>query len=172
MSGLILGLVTVAFMFLSQLTGFIGGAGAQGALGFLLWLCKVVVCIVLMRTFMKRLVSKYDGATNRDTFMLGLWVALFSALIYSAVSLVNMLYISPGLIDEAYNMIYSQMGAMLDSNSRQALAEMQPKIPAISFFSNLIYCFLYGTVLSSILSRGVPSADPFADTHQEDAQNQ
>lgn len=171
-SGLVLGLVTVAFMFLSQLAGGLGNAFAQSALGFLLWLAKVVTCVVLMRAFMKRLVGKYEGVTNRDTFRLGLWVALFSALIYSAMSLVNMLYISPGLLDEAYAMIYGQMGAMLDSNSRQALAEIQPKLPAISFFSNLIYCFLYGTVLSSILSRGVPQPDPFADAGGEGVDNQ
>jgi hypothetical protein len=37
------------------------------------------------------------------------------------------------------------------------------KLPQITFFSNLIYCTAYGTVLSFILSRNIPSRDPFAD---------
>ena len=35
-------------------------------------------------------------------------------------------------------------------------------MPQVMFFSNLVYCFLYGTVLSAVLSRNIPPRDPFA----------
>ena len=36
------------------------------------------------------------------------------------------------------------------------------RMPQVMFFSNLVYCFLYGTVLSAVLSRNIPPRDPFA----------
>ena len=36
-------------------------------------------------------------------------------------------------------------------------------LPSFSFFVNLIYCWLFGTVLSAILSRNIPSRNPFTD---------
>ena len=41
--------------------------------------------------------------------------------------------------------------------------KMMGNMPQITFFSNLIYCFFFGTILSFILSRNVPSRNPFAD---------
>ena len=41
-------------------------------------------------------------------------------------------------------------------------------LPQITFISNLIYCFLYGMILSFILSRNIPSKDPFADYKPEE----
>jgi hypothetical protein len=38
----------------------------------------------------------------------------------------------------------------------------------VSFFTNLIYCFLFGVVLSAILSRNIPSRNPFADYQKKD----
>ena len=55
---------------------------------------------------------------------------------------------------------------MLDSNSLAMLEKMEGSYPQISFFSNLIYCFLFGTVLSAILSRDIPSRDPFSNTEK------
>ena len=56
----------------------------------------------------------------------------------------------------------------MDSNSLSQMDKMLAKMPQITFFSNLIYCFIYGTVLSAILSRNIPSRDPFADYRPEE----
>ena len=166
--GLILGLVTVVFMFASQFAGKIGSPALSGVLGFFLWLAKFLGCIFLMRWFMSRLVAKYEGVIGADTFRLGVWIALFSALILSAFTLVNMLYISPDAVSESFDQIFAQMGPMLDSNSQEALTALEPKMPVIAFFSNLIYCFLFGVILSAILSRNIPKADPFAEVKVDD----
>ena len=55
----------------------------------------------------------------------------------------------------------SQMGGSLDANARQMMEKMKDKMPVIGFFSQLIYCSLYGYVLSLILSRNIPSRNPF-----------
>ena len=53
-------------------------------------------------------------------------------------------------------------GSSLDSNSLNALDTVESIMPQVMFFSNLVYCFLYGTVLSAVLSRNIPPRDPFA----------
>ena len=57
---------------------------------------------------------------------------------------------------------------ILDSNTLSQMDKMLGKMPQITFFSNLIYCFIFGTVLSAILSRNIPSKDPFADYRPEE----
>ena len=39
---------------------------------------------------------------------------------------------------------------------------MESKMPVIAFFSNFIYCFLFGTILSAILAPNIVKDDPFA----------
>jgi hypothetical protein len=56
-----------------------------------------------------------------------------------------------------------QMAPMMDSNTLNAVDSFMENLPQLTFFSNLIYCFLFGTVLTAILSRNIPSKDPFAD---------
>jgi hypothetical protein len=51
---------------------------------------------------------------------------------------------------------------MMDSNSLKEIDKMSENLPQLTFFSNLIYCFIYGSILSGILSRNIPSRDPFA----------
>ena len=61
------------------------------------------------------------------------------------------------------DMMMQQMGSMMDSNSMALMDSYMQRLPQITFFSNLIYCFVFGTVLSYILSRNIPSRDPFAN---------
>ena len=61
------------------------------------------------------------------------------------------------------NMLMEQMAPMMDSNTMEQMDKMMGNMPQITFFSNLIYCFFFGTILSFILSRNVPSRNPFAD---------
>ena len=52
-------------------------------------------------------------------------------------------------------MILQQVEPTLDSNSMSALGKIIDRLPQITFFYNLTYCFVYGTVLASILSRSI-----------------
>ena len=89
--------------------------------------------------------------------------AFLSALVYAAASFANMAYISADFFTEQYQVLMQQMMPMMDSNSKDVLEKMLGNMPQITFFSNLIYCFMFGTVVSAVLSRNIPSRDPFAD---------
>lgn len=168
-AGLALGAASTAYLFAVQyLPQLISSSVALSLITTLLWIAKFVGCIYILKAFMQTLVDSYDGVQRRQTLKLGVFASLFSALIFSAANLADVLYISPDAIEQAFDIALSQYSAMLDSNSLAAIDSLKGNMPAITFFSNFIYCFLYGTVLSSILSRYVPKSDPFAGFHDRE----
>jgi hypothetical protein len=162
-AGAILGGVSIAYMIVTQQMTKIDSALVITLLTLVLWLAKFMGCIYIMRHFMKKLNRDFSEVVNKDTMRLGLYGALFSALIVDAYSFANLEFINPDFVKEQMNAVYEVYGSLMDSNTMQVMETFENKLPIYSFFSNLIYCFLYGTVLSAILSKNIPSRDPFAE---------
>ena len=101
-SGAALGIVSGIFIFIGQATGNIGSPAVATALSLVLWAIKFIGCIWLMRFFMKKMCEEYGNASNADTFKFGMMTALLSALIYSAINLANILFVSPDFFAERY----------------------------------------------------------------------
>ena len=168
-AGLILGIISTAYLFLSQLlSGIQISSVLSVAISTILWAAKFGGCIWLMMYFMKRLVAKMPGADNSTSFRFGMIVSILSALVYSAASFANIAFISGDAIVEQTNLMLQQMAPMMDSNSMEHMDKMMEKLPQITFFSNLIYCFFFGTILSFILSRNIPSRNPFENNTSEE----
>ena len=161
-AGLVLGLIPTAYMFVTMWI-----AGTPGfvstILSMILWIAKFIGCIWVMRFFMKKYAGEHPQIDNKDTFNLGMAMALLSALVYSAAAFANAAFISGDVLAEQINLSMQQMSSMMDSNSIAMMDSYLQKLPQLTFFSNLIYCTAFGTVLSFILSRNIPSRDPFAD---------
>ena len=170
-SGAILGLATTAIMFANQLCNEAFSAPELRTTGLvvsiLLWVIKFGGCIWLMRFFMIRLCRKYPEATNSDTMRFGAATAFLSALIFATFNLANILFISPDLMQEEFDIIMQSYSQFLDYNTLSKKEEMMDIYPQTSFISTLGYCYLYGTALSAILSRYIPKTDPFADFNSE-----
>ncbi len=169
-AGLVLGLIPVIYMLINQLVGKIGGAAVlTSILSMVLWAVKFGLCLWLMRVFMLKFAAKY-AVTNADTFKFGTIAALCSALIVAVFDLANVLFISPDLYTQQFDAIIGSYSSMMDSNSMQAIEKIEDSLPQITFFSNFIYCFVFGLILSLIYSRNIPSRDPFAgfETPQDD----
>lgn len=163
-AGLILGLISTAYLFISQMLGQSGMPSLiSSILNIVLWIAKFAGCIWVMKMFMTSFAASDESITNSNTFRLGTRMALLSALVYSAFALANVAFISPDLFQEQMEMTMQQMAPMLDSNALSQIDSLYENLPQITFFSNLIYCFIYGTVLAFILSRNIPSKNPFAE---------
>ena len=132
------------------------------------WLAKFGGCIWFMMYFMKAFAAENPEADNNRTFKLGVATAFLSALVYSAFSFANVAFISSDLFTEQMDMLMQQMAPMMDSNTAAQMDKTMQNLPQLTFFSNLIYCFIFGTILSFALSRSIPSRDPFADYKPED----
>ena len=163
-AGLALGGVSILYVLCALLVGKIPGPAFIGSLlGFVLWLCKFCACIFLMRFFMLRFSQADPVADNARVFRFGMLTALFSALIYSAFYLAWTSIIQPDTFRDAMEML--QDNPMLGADAMDQIEEMIPRMPTVAFFMNLVYCWLFGTVLAAIYSRNIPPQNPFADKH-------
>ncbi len=163
-AGLALGAVSAIYLFATQFMGKAEmPAFATTLLTGLLWAGKFGGCIWLMMFFMKKFASENPEVDNKATRRFGIIAALLSALVYSAISFANVAFISADMFTEQMDLIMQQMAPMMDSNTMAEMDKYMANLPQITFFSNLIYCFIYGVILSAILSKNIPSRDPFAD---------
>lgn len=167
-AGLALGGLSSVYLFLTQFLGTVEmNAILNMLLTLVLWAVKFGGCIWLMTFFMKKFSYENKEADNSMTFRFGMITAFLSALVYAAVSFANVAFISADMFTEQMDMLMGQMAPMLDSNTMSEMNKTMEKLPQITFFSNLIYCSIYGTILSAILSRNIPSRDPFAEINRE-----
>ena len=166
-AGLVLGLVPIVYMLIEQLllqdAAQKLGTTPLAIVTFLLWAAKFVGCILLMRWYMRSFAAAHENLTHREASQYGTAIALTSALIYSAFVLAWSKFIDPEMFSRAIETATEQYSAFLDSNTMEMMEQMQGKMPVIAFFSHFIWCFLYGSVLSSILSSRIGrDIDPFA----------
>ena len=163
-AGLFLGLASSAYLFISQSLGQVEiPAILNSIISFVLGSANFAGCIWIMRYFMKQFAAENSEVTNSGTFRLGMIMALLSALVYSAFAFANVAFISADMFTEQMNALMQQMAPMMDSNTAAQMDKTMQNLPQLTFFSNLIYCFIFGTILSFALSRSIPSRDPFAD---------
>ena len=163
-AGLVLGGVSVAYMLITMLTGKLAGNGPAillGLLNVLLWLAKFVGCIFLMRLFILKFAQSDPTVDSSRAFRFGTLTALLSALIYAGFYMAYTSFIDPDMFSEAIEVL--QDNPMFDSNTMSQIEDILPKMPTYAFFGNLIYCWLFGTILAAIFSRSVSSSNPFID---------
>ena len=151
-AALFFGLISGGYIFINGFLGTTNSPLLVNILSIVLWAGKLVGCIFLMRFFMKKLLASYEGVTRQNLLGYGTLIALFSAIITAACSYISVQYLFPGQITEAFNTAYEQAAGMLDSNSMAVLEGLESKMGVISLVSNLLWCFLYGWILSSIMS--------------------
>ena len=161
-AGLILGEISSAYLFSGQLiAGNLAPATLwQQALSMVLWCIKFSLCIWTMKFFMTKFAQENKITDKKQVFKMGVAAALLSSLVYCGFYLANMLYISADFYDQVIGMTIQEMSGSLDSNSKDAIEKLLPMLPQIIFVSNFIYCFLFGTVLSAILSGRAIAQDP------------
>ena len=162
-AGLVLGLVSIIYLVLTHFTGKIAAAGGLavlvGTLNFLLWAGKLFLCVWLMRRFLLQYYASYPDSDSGRLFRYGTIIALYSAILYSAFYLVYILYIAPESMSAAFDAAMTQYAGKADASALESLENMKSDLPAISLVVNLIWCWLFGTVLSAIFSRKIASGN-------------
>lgn len=153
-AGLLSGMISSANMFLGQYLGTMHlSAIMTTIIGSIMWLAETVGCIGLMYFYMKKFSLVFPQEGIKVVYRMGVAIAFFSALIYSTVTFANLAYISADFYTEQYTLLMQQLASVMDSNSKAAMTKVLANMPQIAFFGNLIYCFIFGTVAASIISR-------------------
>ena len=163
-AGLALGLVSAAYMIINSYLGASGlSAGTIALIQMPLWIAKFVGCILLMKFFMKKFHAAHPNSANRDVRRMGVATALLSAFLFTAIQYIFMAYIQADLYASQYELILQQYSSGMDLNTMNMMEKFVDMLPQISFFSSLLYCFAYGSIIAAILSRNIAGNDPFAD---------
>lgn len=161
-AGIILGGIPIIYSMCTFLLSKVEGAAVLTGLGnVILWAAKFVLCIWLMNVFMKQWYRSNEGMSRGELFKYGTIVALLSAIVYSAFYLAYLQFIAPDVLDQALETMQDM--PQMDSNTSQMMESLLPKLPTITFFFNLGYCWLFGTILSSIFSSRIVSDNPFKE---------
>ena len=165
-AGLILGAVSIVGLLLPWLLDMLGGSGLGANIGLklvktLIWIAKLILCVWLLRRLMLNFSANNPEADNSRVFRFGMLTALLSSVVYSAFYMAFILFINPESITESLAVL--ENNPAFDSSMFGSMEELVPLIRSTTFFVNLIYCFIYGTVVSAILSRNIPPRNPFSN---------
>lgn len=164
-SGLYLGLFTAIFLVLGIVLDNFSSSSSYAlkitcsVISVFLWIIKVAGCLWLLRFLMLRFSFRYSGVTNQLSFRFGMLTALTSALIVAGA---NLCLMTPEKVQETVDMYFSM--APISDSDRVEMERILGYLPQISFFVNLIYCWLFGTVASRIYSSSIPPKDIFGNT--------
>ena len=131
------------------------------AAAIILWAVEFFGCILLMKKYMLDLREKYDGATIEDVYHFGRRVALLSGLILAAVDAILIMKMPQetveSVVSELNTAVTSKMGAGYEGD----VGRVVDNLPLYTFIFQWLYCFLYGSLLSAIMSRYIFMQGPF-----------
>ncbi|MCR5407884.1 MAG: DUF4199 family protein [Bacteroidales bacterium] len=152
-TGLFFAAVSIGCLMGKQLVAGTGNAFLTQAVSMVLWLAEFAGCIVLMRQRMIRLRDTYSGVTIQDSYKFGRRAALLSGLLVASAQALILMKMPADSMETMIGQLASQL--QLSSSEIDSMGAFVDKLPLWTFIFQWIYCFLYGTVLSAIMSRYV-----------------
>jgi len=150
-AGAFLGGVSVGCLALKELAGTSGSNFLITAAAVILWAVEFFGCILIMKNVMLSLRDRYEGVKMADTYRLGRRAALLSGLLLASAQTLFILKMPEAEMTSFVDQVAAALPA--GAASRDEVEGMMGKLPVITFIGQWVYCFLYGTVLSSIMSR-------------------
>ncbi len=150
-AGLLFGAVSVGCLLLKELATLSGSNFLIQAAAIILWAVEFFGCILIMKNIILRFRDKYEGVKMEDTYKLGRRAALLSGLILASAQAFIILKMPAEALDTMVDQMMS--GMQLLSSDRDAVEGTLDKLPVLTFIFQWLYCFLYGSVLASIMSR-------------------
>ena len=133
------------------------------AAAIILWAVEFFGCILLMKKYMLDLRDKFDGVTVEDTYRFGRRVALLSGLILAAVDAVLIMKMPQDTVESVVTELNTAISTKMGAGYEGEIGRFVDKLPLYTFIGQGIYCFLYGSLLSSIMSRYLYVQDAFND---------
>lgn len=161
LGGIVLAAISTAYMlFDNKINGLEGGWVLP--VRFVVDLLKIFFCIYTLRLFLIRFKDNFEKCTREDLWRVGRWTAFLSALIFATA---NMAYFTwhPEVVSETFKTVMTTFGDKLDANSLSKIEMMENSFPTFAFVSQLIYCYLFGMVISAILSSRIMNRNPFIE---------
>jgi len=150
-AGLLFGAVSVACLALREVSTLSGNTFLVTAASVILWVVEFFGCILLMKNVQLKFRDKYEDVKIEDTYRLGRRAALLSGLILASAQALFIMKMPAESMNTLVNQMMSSME--LAASERDAVEGMLDKLPLLTFIFQWLYCYLYGSVLSAIMSR-------------------
>ena len=131
------------------------------AAAIILWAVEFFGCILLMKKYMLDLRDKFDDVTMVDAYRFGRRVALLSGLILAAVDAVIIMKMPQDTVESVISELNTAVSGKLGAGFEGEVGKFVDKLPLYTFLGQWLYCFLYGSLLSAIMSRYIFLQGPF-----------
>ena len=131
------------------------------AAAIILWAVEFFGCILLMKKYMLDLRDKYDDVTMVDAYRFGRRVALLSGLILAAVDALIIMKMPQDTVESVISELNTAVSGKLGAGFEGEVGKFVDKLPLYTFLGQWLYCFLYGSLLSAIMSRYIFLQGPF-----------
>ena len=155
--GALLGGLSAVCLVLKQLAASSGIQLLEAGGGIILWLVEFFGCILILRDAMKRQEADLPDVTGRDSYMLGRRMCIFSSFILASAVVALVLYVPDNIFSASFVQASETYASALGADARAALEGIDiADRPGVLFFSQFLYAWLYGCIVSSILARNIP----------------
>ena len=159
--GFVFGGFSSLCLLLKEGASLTGSAFLVQAAAIILWAVEFFGCILLMKKYMLDLRDKFEGVTMEDTYHFGRRVGLLSGLILAAVDAFLIMKLPQDTVAGVVNDLTTTVSSQLGNISEDDLGRIVDKLPLYTFIFQWLYCFLYGSLLSAIMTRYLFLQGPF-----------
>lgn len=149
--GALFGAVSVGCLTLKELASFSGSTFLAQAAAIILWAVEFFGCILLMKKLMLDLRDKYEDVRMEHTRTFGRRAALLSGLLLASAQALFIMQMPADTLGEMVSTIADSM--QFGASERQQVEGMMGNLPIYTFLFQWAYCFLYGSLLASFMSR-------------------
>lgn len=161
--GFVFGGFSSLCLVLKEAAGLTSSTFLVQAAAIILWAVEFFGCILLMKKYMLDLRDKYESVTMVDTYRFGRRVALLSGLILASVDAFLIMKLPAETVESVISELSTAVSEKLGSGYEGEVGRFVDKLPLYTFIGQWLYCFLYGSLLSAIMSRYIFMQNYFQD---------
>lgn len=139
----------------------------MGILNFILKVVKIVACVIAFKYLLERFHNNVKvGYPELQRY--GQKIALFSSILVSGFTMLQLLVINPEHDSaDGENALRKPIKAC-GFNTATAMEKMMNMIPAFTFVFTLLYCYLWGWMLSTAFARRLFPVNAFGERTPDD----
>ena len=170
--GFVFGGFSSLCLILKEGAGLTGSTFLVQAAAIILWAVEFFGCILLMKKYMLDFRDKYEGVSMVDTYRFGRRVGLLSGLILATVHAVILLKLPQETVSTLVSELTTALDGKVSGITEDEVGRIIDRLPLYVFFVQWGYCFLYGSLLSAIMTRYIFMQDIFRRGNDDNIDNQ
>ena len=162
--GIVFGVFSSVCLGLKEAAALTGSTFLVTGAAIILWAVEFFGCILLMKKYMITETQVHPEITQFQLYKFGRRVALLSGFILALVNGAIVSFIPDETLQATLSEAMATMPASMQADADQSIATMMDNFPLFTFLGQWLYCYLYGSILSAVMSRYVFVYSVFRNT--------